>query len=75
MNYLAHAFLSPDDPEQLMGNLWGDLLKPRDYEFLFSVNFSREYLLNVYKHREVQLGATALREGRAIAFKSRQDID
>lgn len=34
MNYLAHALLSPDDPLILMGNLWGDLLKPRDYEFL-----------------------------------------
>jgi acyl carrier protein phosphodiesterase len=34
MNYLAHAFLSPEDPLILMGNLWGDLLRPRDYEFL-----------------------------------------
>lgn len=30
MNYLAHAFLSPDDPLILMGNLWGDLIKPKD---------------------------------------------
>ena len=34
MNYLAHALLSPPDPLILMGNLWGDLLKPRDYEML-----------------------------------------
>ena len=34
MNYLAHALLSPEDPLMLMGNLWGDLLKPRDYELL-----------------------------------------
>ena len=34
MNYLAHAFLSPEDPEILMGNLWGDLLKPQDYASL-----------------------------------------
>ncbi len=34
MNYLAHALLSPEDPLILMGNLWGDLLKPRDYEGL-----------------------------------------
>src|SRR5688500_3597364 len=34
MNYLAHALLSPDDPHILMGNLWGDLLKPRDFEGL-----------------------------------------
>lgn len=31
MNYLAHAYLSPDEPLVLMGNLWGDLLRPRDY--------------------------------------------
>lgn len=31
MNYLAHAYLSPDDPYILMGNLWGDLLRPKDY--------------------------------------------
>jgi acyl carrier protein phosphodiesterase len=34
MNYLAHALLSPDDPSILMGNLWGDILKPRDYSLL-----------------------------------------
>jgi acyl carrier protein phosphodiesterase len=34
MNYLAHALLSPEDPLILMGNLWGDLLKPRDYPSL-----------------------------------------
>ncbi len=34
MNYLAHALLSPDDPSILMGNLWGDILKPRDYPLL-----------------------------------------
>lgn len=31
MNYLAHAYLSPDDPFIRMGNLWGDLLRPKDY--------------------------------------------
>lgn len=34
MNYLAHAYLSPEDPEILMGNLWGDLIRPRDYPVL-----------------------------------------
>ena len=34
MNYLAHAFLSPSDPQVLLGNLWGDLLKPKDYNAL-----------------------------------------
>lgn len=34
MNYLAHAYLSPAEPLVLMGNLWGDLLRPRDYSAL-----------------------------------------
>lgn len=34
MNYLAHALLSPQEPLVLMGNLWGDLLKPKDYGVL-----------------------------------------
>ena len=34
MNYLAHAYLSPKDPHILMGNLWGDLLRPKDYASL-----------------------------------------
>ena len=34
MNYLAHAFLSPEDPLILAGNLWGDLIRPKDYDAL-----------------------------------------
>ena len=34
MNYLAHTLLSPEDPHTLMGNMWGDLLKPKDFEEL-----------------------------------------
>ena len=34
MNYLAHAYLSPGDPYPLMGNIWGDLLRPKDYPSL-----------------------------------------
>ncbi len=34
MNYLAHAFLSTDDPYEMMGNIWGDLLRPKDYPTL-----------------------------------------
>ena len=34
MNYLAHALLSPKDPLVLLGNLWGDVLRPRDYDLL-----------------------------------------
>lgn len=34
MNYLAHALLSPQDPHVMLGNLWGDLLRPKDLEFV-----------------------------------------
>lgn len=48
MNYLAHAYLSPEDPLILMGNLWGDLLRPKDYEFL-----KAEMLLGVKLHKKI----------------------
>lgn len=34
MNYLAHTYLSPGDPYPLMGNIWGDLLRPKDFPSL-----------------------------------------
>jgi len=34
MNYLAHTFLSAEDPREMMGNIWGDLLRPKDYASL-----------------------------------------
>jgi acyl carrier protein phosphodiesterase len=34
MNYLAHTLLSPGDVHVLMGNVWGDLLKPSDFQDL-----------------------------------------
>jgi len=34
MNYLAHAYLTSGDDLLLMGNLWGDLLRPRDFPAL-----------------------------------------
>ncbi len=34
MNYLAHAFLSCNDPDLLIGNLLCDMLKPRDVSAL-----------------------------------------
>ena len=34
MNYLAHTFLSADNPYEMMGNIWGDLLRPKDYPTL-----------------------------------------
>ena len=48
MNYLAHALLSPEDPIVLMGNLWGDLLKPRDYPEL-----SPKLLEGISRHKEI----------------------
>lgn len=48
MNYLAHALLSPEDPQVLMGNLWGDLLKPRDFEAL-----EQKMISGVMLHRKI----------------------
>lgn len=48
MNYLAHALLSPEDPLVLMGNLWGDLLKPRDYSGLDAC-----ILLGIKRHQAI----------------------
>jgi acyl carrier protein phosphodiesterase len=48
MNYLAHALLSPEDPLILMGNLWGDLLKPKDYEGL-----DPEIVKGVRRHKAI----------------------
>jgi acyl carrier protein phosphodiesterase len=48
MNYLAHALLSPEDPLVLMGNLWGDLLKPKDYELLLP-----EIRSGVERHKKI----------------------
>lgn len=48
MNYLAHALLSPRDPMILMGNLWGDLLKPKDYPDL-----SPKLLRGISRHKAI----------------------
>jgi hypothetical protein len=42
----------------------------RDYEFLFSVYFTKDYLLNVYKHRDVKIDDAAIQEGRQLSQKS-----
>ena len=34
MNYLAHTYLSGNQPYEIMGNIWGDLLRPKDYATL-----------------------------------------
>lgn len=48
MNYLAHALLSPHDPMYLMGNLWGDLIRPRDY-----VSLHPDVLEGVRLHKKI----------------------
>ena len=48
MNYLAHALLSPEDPHILMGNLWGDILKPRDYPVLLPLVYD-----GIARHRKI----------------------
>jgi len=58
MNYLAHVLLSPDDPHVLMGNLWGDILKPQDYPFLLpgvSNGIKRHRMIDAYtdQHQSV----------------------
>jgi len=48
MNFLAHAFLSGDDPELLAGNFMGDFIKGRQYE-----NFPSGIAKGVVLHREI----------------------
>ncbi len=48
MNYLAHALLSPQDPIEMMGNLWGDLLKPKDY-----LDLSPKILTGISRHKAI----------------------
>lgn len=48
MNYLAHAVLSPPDEEIFMGNLWGDLLRPKDHSFI-----SEAMIKGTFLHKEI----------------------
>ncbi len=51
MNYLAHSLLSPEDPQILMGNLWGDILKPQDYPYLVprvTIGIQRHRMIDTY---------------------------
>ena len=66
MNYLAHALLSPGDPLVLMGNLWGDLLKPRDYALLdpaIRIGIERHRKIDAYtdQHKAVEEIVSLLR--------------
>jgi acyl carrier protein phosphodiesterase len=58
MNYLAHSLLSPEDPHILMGNLWGDILKPRDYPFLLpgvSAGVRRHRLIDTFTDQHLNV--------------------
>ncbi len=43
--------------------------------FFFSVSFTKEYLLNVYKNKNVNISKAALQEGKNIAEQSRIYVD
>jgi hypothetical protein len=47
----------------------------KNYEFLFSITFDTDYILHVYKHRDIALSDIALEEGKNIAERSRMDLD
>lgn len=46
-----------------------------DYEYLFSVSFTDQYLLKVYKDKKVKLSPEALKEGMHIAAQSKSLIN
>jgi hypothetical protein len=46
----------------------------QNYEYLFSVSFDRDYILHVYKHKNVVLTDVAMREAKDIANQSKRDI-
>ena len=48
MNYLAHLFLSGDNPKHMVGNFMGDSVKGRDYE-----NYDDELRLGILLHRQI----------------------
>ena len=49
MNFLAHLYLSADDPEIQLGNFIGDFVRGRDLSTRFSVGIVTGILL----HREI----------------------
>ncbi len=48
MNFLAHAFLSGDDPEMLVGNFMGDFVKGKQFE-----NYPDAISKGILLHREI----------------------
>ena len=50
MNYLAHAFLSGEDPEFLLGNVTADLLKGN-----FHKSLSEKISAGVLHHRKIDV--------------------
>ncbi len=48
MNYLAHIFLSGDEPEVQIGNFIGDAIKGKDYE-----NYREQVKKGILLHRQI----------------------
>ena len=48
MNYLAHTYLSGNHPYEIIGNIWGDLLRPKDYATLHP-----DVLKGVRRHKNI----------------------
>lgn len=46
-----------------------------EYEFLFSLSFDRNYLLNVYKNKKVALSDSAIVEGRHLSLRSKLEAE
>jgi len=66
MNYLAHTLLSDENPYALMGNVWGDLLRPKDYDSLHPQlleGIKRHRMIDAYtdQHPSVNVIITLLR--------------
>ena len=46
----------------------------QNYEFLFEIAFTRDYILHVYKHKNVMLTDLAVKEAKDMAKESKQDL-
>jgi hypothetical protein len=46
----------------------------KNYDFLFSIAFDRDYVLHVYKHKNVILTDVAVREAKDIATQSMREV-
>jgi arabinofuranosyltransferase len=46
----------------------------KNYEFLFDIAFTRDYVLHVYKHKDVRLTDLAVDEARIMAMESKRGL-